>query len=638
EPAPLTSLQPLAAGPLDHLVRACMAKDPADRWSSAHDVLVQLKWLANAGSQPGMPAIAAPRRGKRERLAWIVAAVLLLAAVGGFAAYLRRTPEEKRLVSFTVNTPEGLVRASAPAVSPDGRHIVFSTTAPSELKPQLYIRDLDSLNSRPLPGTEGAFWAGAAPLFWSPDSRYVAFLADGKLKKIEIAGGPAQTLCDLGGISGGAWNREGTILFAGGDGPLRRVAATGGTPLPATVLDPSGSATRHANPQFLPDGRHFLYTAVREGDPLGVYIGDLNSKEVRQLAVGNGPVEFAQPGYLLSVTQTSLFAQAFDAERLRTTADPVLVAETGQAFISTSENGVLAYVPLGRLYNGRVEWIDRSGKEAGAISEAGVYFQPVVSPDGSRIAVDRRDVPGGVSDIWLLDPIRQTASRFTFGPNSNAYPMWSPDGTRVAYSAYRGGQWSLAIKPANGVGDPVTLCQSPHLMRITDWSPDGRFLIYEAVRPQTRGDLWLLPLGGDHKPVPYLVTSFNETAARFSPDGKLVAYTSNESGREEIYVQTFPPGAGKWQISNAGGNRAVWRRDSKELFYTSLDRQMMGVEVLAGPRFSVGLPRVLFAAQMALPARYDVASDRRFLMVKALRDDVTSPITVILNWPSAIKR
>jgi eukaryotic-like serine/threonine-protein kinase len=633
---------PALPGPnVRRLLRRCLEKDAKRRLRDIGDAWDLLDESTQVAGLPG-----GPPRHRWELAAWSIAGLFVLATAILALPIFRRLPEEKQVVRFNVLVPEGFIHFGRLALSPNGRRLVFAASPSSEDKRQLWMRDLDSLSTRPLPGTDLPQGIQAG-FFWSPDNKHLAYFADGKLKKIDVSGGQAETICEAPGGSDGDWNRDDVIVFgsAGNSGPLYRVPASGGNPMP--VVTPEASALYLTSPQFLPDGRRFLYTAATRRyagaadspETSEIHVADLDSKERRRVLTGRGYVRYAPPGFLLYATSTALMVQPFDGVRAEITGVPFQIVEVSQAAFSVSQNGVLAYSRSAPLPNGQVTWFDRSGREIGAITTPGVFYQPVVSPDRKLVALDRVDPLEATTDIWLSDTARGTLSRFTFGPRFNAFPMWSPDGTRIVYSTYEEGQWSLVMKPVASADEEHVLSQpSPFLERATDWSPDGRFILYEEVHSKTRGDIWMIRVAGERKPSPYLQTGFNETAGRFSPDGRWVAYTSNESGREEVYVQTFPTSGSKRQVSIDGGNRAGWRRDGKELYYTSLDGKLMAAEVRPGPRFQVGAPKPFLATRISLASRYDVASDGRFVMVQLHPEAVSPPITVVLNWPAALKK
>jgi Tol biopolymer transport system component len=511
---------------------------------------------------------------------------------------------------------------------------------------------LDNLQASFIPGTASAQFP-----FWSPDGRFIGFFADGKLKKVDLAGAPPQTLSDAALGRGGTWNRDDVIVFAPSpNGPLVRVSAAGGVPVPVTQLDASRQETAHRHPFFLPDGNHFLYVAVSTKlENSGIYVGSLDSKDRKFLLINGIKAQFAS-GHLLFMRENTLMAQRFDPERLELQGDPFRVAEqvgfnpgnSGAGF-SASDNGVLALRTnaQGVSANGFIRWFDRTGKGL-ASEEMQGYVNPVISPDLSHLAVAKPE--GTVADIWILDLMRKTSTRFTFDPNNDNAPLWSPDGQRIVFQSNRSGTFDLYQKNSSGVDQEQLLLKSDHAKTPVDWSADGRFLLYRDDDPKTRGDLWVLPLTGDKKPIPVVQSPFNDYQGRFSADGKFVAYVSNDSGMDQVYVQGFPNAVSRWQISTNGGNHPRWRRDGKELFFlagTAGNANVMAVDVTTSNdgALKVGVPHKLFqAAPTGLGAdrnTWDTTPDgQRFLVnsVSTQEETAVTPLTIILNWRSGNSR
>src|SRR5689334_2573471 len=421
EPAPISSIQPMTPPAVDRLVKGCLAKEPEHRWSTAHDVMLQLQWIAEGGSAAGLPAPVAARRRSREKLAWGVAGALALAAAALAYGFAKRAPQPPRMVRFEVAIPPNVSAIDAPKISPDGRLLAFNATDATG-KAQIWIRPLNALAAQPLAGTEGT----RRP-FWSPDSRYLAFMAEGKLKKIDVTGGPPTKICDAPTAVDGSWSPEGVILLDGtGTDPILRVPAAGGTPVVAVKTEPSRKEIQVGWPEFLPDGRHFLYMAANQKPDDGAYrIGSLDSAETKPLAPAQTMLAYAPPGYLLFVKDKTLVAQPFDAKALKITGEPVPLAEqigtdaVGLARFSVSRDGVLAYRTGDS--GDRIMWVDRSGKELGTILENGEYQDVQISPAGDQIAFDLQDARLGRADVWLRDLARGVNSRFTFSTQGNAF-------------------------------------------------------------------------------------------------------------------------------------------------------------------------------------------------------------------------
>jgi Tol biopolymer transport system component len=655
EPPELSESNSQINSALERVVMHCLEKRPEQRFQSAGDMAFALEALSGLSSSRTMTAalpLTAGRTKNRERLAWIMAGVCLLGllAVLPFAiAHLRRAPVDERVLKLSVLPPEKATMAGvAPgmSLSPDGRRLAF--VASFEGQDLLWVRSLDSVSAQALPGTEGA--SSPSPPFWSPDSRFIGFFAGGKLKKIDASGAPSQTLCDATeGNRGGTWNRDGVIVFAPGVlGPLYRVSAAGGEPIPVTALDQSRFETSHRWPYFLPDGRHFLYLVrSSQAESGGIYVGSLDAKETERLLPTTLNAAYAPPGFLLFLHNETLMAQRFDADELQLTGEPFPVAERvaynpglGRGAFSVSENGVLAY----RIGSGQINqplWFDRGGKQIGSLGAAGLYLTLGLSPDESRAALDRLDTQTGTTDIWLFDLSRGIPSRFTTDPASDWSPLWSPDGSRIVFISSREGVPNLYQKVASGVGNEEVLLKSSEAKGPYDWSSDGQFIVYGILNPKTKWDLWVLPMTGDRQAFPFLQTEFNEQQAQFSPDGKWIVYTSDESGAPEVYAQTFPASGGRWRVSTGGGIQPRWRRDGRELFYIATDRKLMAVDVKLRATFEAGVPKTLFGTRVLTllsERHYAVTGDgQRFLINSTIEENSASPISVVVNWTADLK-
>jgi eukaryotic-like serine/threonine-protein kinase len=642
EPAPISAIAPMTPATLDRVVKTCLAKDPEDRFQTAHDAKLQLQWIAEGGSLAGLPAPVALRRKNRERLAWSIAAFLAVLAAAATAGYVRRAPAPPRSIRFEIATPEEILSIDTPRISPDGRYLAFNATDSSG-KTRIWVRALNALSAQPLAGTDGT----KRP-FWSPDSRFLGFFAEGKLKKIEVTGGPAQKICDAPTGADGSWSPEGAILFDGrANDPIHRVSAAGGIPVVAVKADAARKETEVAWPEFLPDGKHYLYMA--SGEKLGenIYrIGSLDSKESKPLMPAQTLVTYAPPGYLLFVRDKTLVAQRFDPKAQKTLGEPVPLAEqigtdsVGLARFSVSHEGTLAY-RTGES-GSRLLWVDRTGKEIETAGDPGEIGNPTLSPAADRLAFNLADPRTGKMSIWIRDLGRGVSSRFTFGETGEHIPVWSPNGSRMVYSVIREPAWDLFEKPAASEGEAKELLKTDEWKLASDWSRDGRYIAFSSRSQKTRWDIWILPTFGDKKPIPFLKTGSAEGDAVFSPDGRYVAYQSDESGRNEIYVQSFPGPGRKWQASTAGGNDPSWRSDGKEIFYRALDQKLMGVEVTTSDAFQAGVPKPLFLMRLqAGNARnkYVAAPDgQRFLLVAPLGREAMTPTTVVLNWFAELTR
>jgi Tol biopolymer transport system component len=637
---------------LERLVLHCLEKDPAARFHSANDLAFALEALSGATAVSGeqaTPTHALAGRGvrRRELIAWGVAGAALLAALLAlFLPSLRRAPQEAPAAAtrFLINQPGKGEVIGPPVISPDGRRVVL-VVRDAVGRQSLWLRPLDALDAQPLAGTE----AGGLP-FWSPDGRSIGFIAAGKLKKLDVSGGPAQTLSDAVSV-GGAWNRNGVIVFSRSSTEgLYRIPAAGGTPEPLTTLDKSRNEYVHAWPYFLPDGRHFLYVAgTSPREKSAIFLGSLDSKQPRLLLGVESSVAYAPPGFLLYAREGTLEARPFDADRLELTGEAVPVVRqigftmgNARAHFSVSETGTLLYRNDTAAADTQLVWFDRAGKQLDTVGAAGHYSDIRLSPDGKRVAFQRLDMERGASDIWLIESARGTTSRLTFDPANDGDPVWSPDGGRIVFSSMREGLPNLYQKLSSGAGGEELLLKTEDAKFANDWSPDGRYILYTAMSRQSF-DLWVLPLFGERRPEPFLRTDFQESSGRFSPDGRFVAYVSDESGRYEVYVQSFPASGGKWQVSNGGGASPRWRRDGRELFYLSADGKLMAVEVDgSSDRFEAGVPGPLFETLVGAisgDSPYDVAADgRRFLVKVLVEEKAPAPVTVVLNWTADLKR
>jgi eukaryotic-like serine/threonine-protein kinase len=657
EPSPISLVRPMPSSALDHIVRACLAKEPDDRVQTAHDVKLQLQWIAEGGSAVGLPAPVVVRRRSRERLAWAAAAAATLAALTLALLLLARPREALRLVQASIPSPEksSFVFDGGMSLSPDGRRLAFLAMT-AEGKKLLWVRPLNGTAAQPLAGTDGASYP-----FWSPDSRFLGFFAGGKLKKIDASGGPSQVLCDGPEARGGTWNREGVILFSPSSrDALLRVSSSGGAPAPATELDVSKRDFSHRFPFFLPDGRHFLYLAQAVGTgPSGgreVCIGSLDSKERRTLLRVNSNVVFAPAapgaasGHILFSHERTLLAQSFDAKRLRLSGEAFPVGEQVQYFgnlglgvFTASDNGILAYQAGDAGAISQLVWLDRAGKQLEALGPPADYLRPRISRDGRRVAIDIRDQQTGRPDIWIYDFARRFSTRFTFEPADNIFPIWSGDDSRIVFESNRKGSDDLYQKASSGTGnDEEFLVQEGRLLVPTDWSSDGRFVAYNLIDSKTkRGwDLGFYSVA-DKKTSLFLSTSANEANGRFSPDARWLAYASDESGRYEVYVQPFPGRGGRSQISTAGGGQPVWNRNGKEIFYASADNKLMAVDVKTDSGFEASAPKALFDVRLknATGWRYDISPDgQRFLANQVIGEVKPNPITLMLNWAAETKK
>jgi Tol biopolymer transport system component len=575
--------------------------------------------------------------------------VLVLVA----AYFTSSTTHSSPVVRSFIESPPGTSyvtlspSAGPPAISPDGTRLAF-TARDDKGKTMLYLRPLSSLTAQPLAGTEDPSYP-----FWSPDGHEIGFFAAGKLKKIEASGGPPQSLCDAAIGRGGAWSKEGVIVFAPGTSdPLLRVAAAGGAAEPATKLDVSRGENSDRWPYFLPDGQHFLFWArsshgVQEHT---VYVGTLGSLQAKPLMKSELMAVYV-PDYLLFLRDQTLMAQPFNTRSLETDGVAKPIAEhvainptTNRPVFSASDNGTLVYQAGNAQGGWRLFWFTRDGKQTGSVADLSPYFDPSISPDGTRLATAL--VSGqGTGDIWIFDLLRGTKTRLTFGPSIQRYPVWSPDGKTIFFGSNRKGGIQIYMRASDGTGPERALLEGDDAFEYPESvSPDQRFLVYMRVATdkRTATDIYALPLSGEPKPFPIVQNASNNLQPRISPDGKWIAYSSNESGRFEVYVTGFPGGGAKWQVSTSGGSFPKWRRDSKELFWLDAADNMMAVDVnTTANRLLMGTPQALFhaAGVQTQQGPYTVTADgQKFLINTGDVKEENQPFTLVQNWPAEIKK
>lgn len=648
EPPELSATNRAVSPALERVLHHCLEKNPEERFQSARDLAFDLQALLDTSSQTLSTSLPKARFWNRgwERAAWLILTGILLVAGLALAVphFLGGSPPlEVHAMRFLIFPPAQSNIVGTALISPDGQRLVMRISD-STGKLALWIRPLDSVAPQMLPGTEGA---GSA--FWSADSRSIGFFAAGKLKRIDVAGGTAQTICESSDGRGATWNRDGIIVFSaiGSDG-LFRVSAAGGVPTALTKLDQSRQETWHRMPSFLPDGKHFLFVtnSVRREES-GVYIGALDSNEKRRLVISNSSAVYAPPGYLLFMRENTLMAQRFDVTTLQLSGDPlpllqqVDVNPTGFGGYSVSDDGVLVY--LSGAAQSQLTWFDRTGRLLSSTGAANYYSNMFLSPDEKRVAVAVWDSQASTRDIWIIDPVRGTSTRFTFNGAEDFVPIWSPDGANILFVSDRSGPGNLYEKPTSGAANEQEVLETDERKWPSDWSRDGQYVAFTTSSPQTKYDLWVLPMVGDRKSIPFLQTPFNEDGARFSPDGHFIAYYSDESGSYEVYVQAFPASGAKWQISSGGGMQPRWRRDGKELFYMAPNKNLMAVAVNLGKgTLEAGVPKVLFQTRSlgySGPRNvYESSADGQRFLINSLQSEANSiPVTVIVNWSADLK-
>jgi eukaryotic-like serine/threonine-protein kinase len=653
-PAPsITNVAPLA---LDRVLKTCLAKDPDERWQSVRDVKRELEWIASA---PESGSVVPALPNKKSLFGWImsgVAALAIICAIGVSLIHFREVPPPEQTLRSTISAPENSSVQSF-AISPDGRTLAIAATVGG--KRQLWLRPMDALQAQPMAFTEDATYP-----FWSPDSRNIGFFAQGKLKKVAASGGPAQSLCEAPNGHGGSWNRDDVIVFSPLDSgtSIQRISANGGAPADATK-----SKGVQLFPVFLPGGSHFLYEAGGVAETTGIRVSSLDGRENRPVLADASGAVFApsargeRTGHILFVRENTLMAAPFDPVSAQVSGDVVPVSDgvplsEGYLPATVSDNRVLLYAADGSVEGqNQIGWFDRAGKSLGPVGVPGAVHNPAISPDEKSVAFSRTSNSG--NDLWVRDLSRGTETRFTSHASSNITPFWSPNGDRIVFSSNRTGAYNLYQKATGGSGRDEPLLPNDYSDLPTQWSRDGRFIVYRETDPKTKRDVRVLPTEGaapdgkfDRKPIPFLRTEANELFGQLSPDGHWMAFTSDRSGKREVYVRPFPPGEGEWTISLTGGEMPRWSGDGKELFFEAADGKMMAVSVKAvsGAKssFEAGAPVPLFDAHMVhlgvdVNFEYDVTADgKRFLINTAGGSGAAfaPPLTVVTNWTAGLKK
>jgi eukaryotic-like serine/threonine-protein kinase len=655
DPAPLSSIQPMTPVNLDHAIRRSLAKDRDDRWQTARDFSSELKWIGESSSRaPGSASAASIEPAKapgetaswRGSLPWLLSGLLAAAL---FAVIILWSAKNN-------NPPVNYFYAQLPfatesmAVASDGHTLAVVGKLEPDRAKTLWLHEIGSRQARSLPGTDGAVYP-----FWSPDGKSLGFFADGKLKKLDIVGGPVQIICDARSGRGGTWNKDGVIIFTPSGllaTGLYQVPAAGGTATRITVPDARRGEDSHRWPMFLPDQKHFLYLAANvsgKTEPDAIFVGALNSNEKKFLVKATGNAVYVSPGYLVFYRDKTLFAQRFDAAKLELTAEatPILtdvayLPRIVHAAYAVSDTGLLVAQSGSGVALSRLVWYDRKGNETGAASKPDVYSNVELAPDGKTVALDKTDEESTNADIFTYDIQRDSMRRLTFNPAIDAMPIWSPDGHRILFASSRNQKFDLFVKNADG-GQEEKLLDFDDAEKGDkypyDWSRDGKYILYTPA-----AELWVATVP-ELKARVFLVAPGTIRNAQFSPDGKWVAYASNESGRFEIYVTSFPAAEGKWQVSSGGGIQPRWRGDAKELFYLAPDGKMMAVPVTAGANFDVSPPTPLFqthareAFATSEQVSYDVTKDgQRFLVNTQVKNADTQPMSVIVNWDADLKK
>lgn len=643
EPPPISTVQPLSPSALDRVVKKCLAKDPDDRWQTARDLADEMKWISEGGSQAATtaPKGMSKKGGLPARLAVLIAVTATVAALLLGYAYLKAVRQPQEVIRSSILLPEKWYYSGwGMAFSPNGRRLAFVASG-QQGKSAMWIRALEKTDAEEVPGTEGAVFP-----FWSPDSRFVAFFQNGRMKRIDPSGGPATAICDAPSGRGGTWNGSGLILFAPElYGALYQVPAGGGTP--SAVTRPASQVVSHRWPSFLPDGRHFLYL-VQSGEQTGIWAGSLDSKETKRVAPDLSNAAYAPPGYLLFVRGNILMGQSFDPSRQILKGEPFRITQqkigselTTDAFSYTvAGEGAVAY-RTGSIPLTQMRWYDSSGRQVGQVGEPGYYRLKDITRDSNKVLVERLDPETQDGDLWVFDLARESAYRVTFQPGRYQLAAFSFDGQRIAYSREDSLALSLDIfvKSSSGTDAEKSVAHSEEYGTPTGWSPDGHSILYKSQTKGGKLELWLLPLAGDQKPRPFLQTPFNTYDAVFSPDGKWIAYASDESGRSEVYVKA-ETGPGQWQVSTNGGYFPQWLNDGKELIYSSVDSKfVMAVDIKAGSNFAFGTPHqiVELPQNLSCTATFD---GRRYLCLDPVAGEsgpISTPISLVVNWQAGLR-
>ncbi len=680
---PMVSVKPELDPSLDAIVLECLEKDPSERYQSVAEVAKELRRFKRESSRSRasriIPAAQSPAASKigvsrsvpgvsvpllatitGSRL-WIVVAALSLASAVMLLFFPDLSPftEESRVVRAYIEQPDDHHFSNAfgggqIAVSPDGKMIAF-IASDSSGSTSLWTRRIDALQSTELQGTQGA----AFP-FWSPDNRFIGFFTNNKLKRVERTGGPPFTICDVVTPRGASWGKDGKIVLPVDQiTGLSVVPESGGIPVPVTELDTVRKEQTHRYPYFLPDGKHFLYfartTASGSGSALdAICVATVDGSLNKRLLTGISNVAYAN-GYLLYMRENALMAHAFDPGSLELEGDPIPIAESvdfstrySVASFSVSQNGVLVYLGTSAGSVPELALFDMQGKKKTSFGQPEIFVTAQLSPDMSTIAMDLYEISARNADIWLLDIARGVKTRFTFDGSVDAYPVWSPDGKRIAFATNRNGRYDLFEKNVDGAADEKLIFASPFLKSPNDWSSDGKYLLYTNNGDQeSKADLYVVPMFGDRVPFPFVQTEFSEAAGVFSPDGKWVAYQSNESGRNEIYVRPFPGPGAKWQVSNNGGVAPRWKNSGREIFYLNRSKVMSAEVNGHGQSFTVGAVREYFDPtsvsgvniQLGNGTFRDISPDGRSILLSVSKGRLaTAPLTLVMNWQKAIQQ
>ena len=642
EPPPMTGLQPMTPAGLERLVKKCLAKDPDDRWQSASDLAEQLKWIGEGQRAVTKEDVPVARRSWAGA-GWVLAAASFLLLIPGAAVWWKTAHRQLPAMYFNAAVP---FPANDLAVSPDERVVAMVAYSAQTNDYVLWTYEIGTRRTTSFDGTQGA----SSP-FWSPDGKTIGFFAEGKLKRVELAGGQVQIICDAPNGRGGAWNSAGEIVLSPDAlGGLSRVSAQGGSPVELTKLDSARGESSHRWPVFLPDGKHFIYLTANFSGKIevnAIFLSSLDSTEKRLLVHTGANASYAEPGYLLYLRDKTLVAQRFDRRTYVLSGEPQVLNDEvlffpqvmRAVFAASGANIVVAQTGKG-AHLSQLTWYDRSGKQVGTVGKPGWYNNLHLSLDGHRVATDETDPDGRNIDIWVHEPARDATTRLTFDPALDQTPVWAPDGKTILFSSNRGLNFRLYLKNADGSGTEAEVASAGFtLFNPWHWSRDGKYVL---LRKGNELGYMTLP---ERVIKPLIQASWTVRDAQFSPDGRWIAYASNETGKMEIYVSPFPNVNGKWQVSTGGGQEPRWRGDGKELFYLSPDGKIMAAQVTSGASFAAGPPVALFQTHRRQPLSsqdtysYDVSQDgQRFLVATRLDEANAAPLSVLLNWASEMEK
>jgi hypothetical protein len=641
EPAPVSAVQPLAPLALDHVIQRALAKDPDDRWQTSRDLMQELQWAGKSAELTRGAVPMAAGRKNREAFAWLIAGALALILIAG-TIWWRNSKPSVETMFFPAPMP---FPAKDIAVAPNGHTIALVAYQESARKNVLWIYELGSHGARSLADTEDASYP-----FWSADGRSLGFFADARLKKLEVSGGPVQTVCDAPAGRGGTWNKDGVIVFApDANAGLYRVPDSGGTPTPISAWDKNRGETSHRWPVFLPDGKHYLYLAANFSglkNVNAIFVGSLDSNEKHFVVDADANAAYAEPGYLLFYRDKTLLAQPFDLKRFALIGEATTILpqvqflpQVKRAVFAVSDHGLLVAQSGIQVALSQLVWFDRKGNAVGSVGKPDVYGNVFLASNGRSLAVDKTDMGSLNTDIWTYELQSDSAKRLTFDPAIDAVPIWSPDGTQLVFSSDRQLVFGLYVKDSDGAHEEKSIGHDEAPTFPSDWSKDGKYILcYQGT------DLWFETFPGLKSSL-FLKAPSALRNGQFSPDGKWVAYASNETGKWEIYVTSFPDARGKWQVSTGGGEQPRWRGDGKELFYLSADGKMMAAPVTMGTNFDAGTPVALFQTTPRQPVLvfdlfvYDVSRDgQRFLINTEVKQTESTPMSVVLNWPAQLDK